>query len=218
MKKTSLFASVAMAILFIFSCGNKSQQQSESEEATDSVYADTFRDHTLYGICGDATAMNSLQLITDSGDTLSLSLFEARDSNKVFGGLSVGDRMAVLANTDSTAATLVINQSTLMGEWVMPNPLDGSSVVGISLKEGGVAESIEQSSLNYKSWKIFDGRLVLTAIREGGGDEKEVTTYDLVSLGADSLVIKDTEDTFEYARNRPGVINLDEDVNLEELY
>lgn len=212
-----LLVLVALVVISLARCGNKNQQPVEEENA-DSTYVDLFRDHTLYGICGDGTAMNSLQLLTDSGDTLMLSLLQARDSNKVYGGLAVGDRMAVMANEDQTTATLVINQSTLMGDWVMPNPLDGSSVVGISLKEGGVAESIEQTSVIYKSWKIFDGHLVLTSVREGGGDEEETLTYDLVTLGADSLVFKDAEDTFEYARNRPGAVNLDEETNIEDLY
>ena len=70
--------------------------------------------------------MNTLQLITDTGDTLQLDLTAARDNDQVFGGLQVGDRMAVIANDERTEAVMVINQVALLGNWVMPNPIDGS--------------------------------------------------------------------------------------------
>ena len=125
------------------------------------------RDHTIYGICGENTAMNSLQLITDAGDTLQLNLTEADEAGKVLGGLNTGDRMAILANADKTKATLVINLSTLLGNWVMPNPLDGSDEQGVRLLDGGVAEGIEQPYVTYRSWRFFNGRLIIESRRNG---------------------------------------------------
>lgn len=108
--------------------------------------------------------------------------------------------MAVLLNDDKTVAQLVINETTLLGNWVMPNPLDGSSFVGISLKDGGIAESIDQSTIVYKTWRIVNGRIEIQSVREGGGDEEEINVYDIVKLDADSLVYKNEEDLFEYGR------------------
>jgi hypothetical protein len=160
-------------------------------------------DPTLFGVCGVETSMNNLQLITDTGDTLQLDLTNARDNDKVFGGLQVGDRMAVIANEDRTAAEMVINQVALLGNWVMPNPIDGSDEVGISIKEGGIAESIEQSSIVYKTWKLTRGKLEIVLVREGGTEEEETYFYDLIKLTPDSLVYKDADDTFEYSRQKP---------------
>ena len=114
--------------------------------------------------------------------------------------------MAVLPNKAKTEAVIVINQNTLLGDWVMPNPIDGSSEVGIRIKEGGVAESIDQSSIIYKTWKIYNGKLEILSQREGGGDMEEVNLYEILLLGADSLVYrtsgveKQDEETFEYSR------------------
>ena len=112
------------------------------------------------------------------------------------------------------SARMVVNQSALLGDWVMPNPLDGSSEMGIRIKEGGIAESIDQPSLSYRSWKLYNGKLEIVAIREGGGDEVETNLYDILSIGPDTLVIKDTEDTFEYSRYKPedrkNIIQLEE--------
>ena len=40
-------------------------------------------------------------------------------------------------------------------------------------------------------------------VREGGSEEDEVNLYDIVKLGADSLVYKDAEETLEYSRQKP---------------
>ena len=200
MKKLGVITVVACAVLMMGSCGGATKQVPfDNGDSADIVNADP----TIYGICGDATAMNTLQLITDMGDTLMLDISDAQDNNQVLGGMQAGDRMAVLPNADRTAAELVINQATLLGNWVMPNPIDGSDEVGISIKEGGIAESIEQSNITYKTWRLSRGKLEIVLVREGGSEEDEVYLYDIVKLGADSLVYKDAEETLEYSRQKP---------------
>ncbi len=182
------------------SCGGKTEKVPfDNGDSANVANADP----TIYGICGDASAMNTLQIITDMGDTLSLDISEAQENNMVFGGMKVGDRMAVLPNDDKTSAQLVVNQASLLGDWVMPNPLDGSSEVGISIKEGGIAESIDQSSIIYKTWRLTRGKLEIVLIREGGSEEDETYLYDIVKLAPDSLIYKDAEETFEYSRQKP---------------
>ena len=121
----------------------------------------------------------------------------------MLGGLQVGDRMAVMPNADKTEARIVINQTTLLGNWVMPNPIDGSDEVGISIKEGGIAESIAQGSIIYRTWRLVHGKLEIVLVREGTNDIEEVSTYDIVKLQADSLVYRDEEEIFEYSRQKP---------------
>lgn len=203
MKKTSLFFLTAAAVtVTLGSCGKKQQQVVEEDQNTaqeeEIVYVN--RDSTVYGLCAEGSAMNTLQLITDSGDTLNLSLIKAKDEGKVIGSYGVGDRMAVVANKAKDEAQLVINLSALLGDWVMPNPIDGSSETGIRIKEGGVLEGIEQSSIIYKTWKIFNGKLEILSQREGGGDEEEINYYDIINITPDSLVFKDADDKFEYGR------------------
>ena len=106
--------------------------------------------------------------------------------------------MAVMLK-DKTTAKLVINQSAMLGDWVMPNPLDGSSEMGIRIKEGGIAESIDQPTMIYRSWRLYNGKLEIVAIREGGGDMMETNLYDIVAIGPDTLIFKDSEETFEYS-------------------
>ena len=208
--KRLFFLSVASATMMLLSCGgNKQQAQGEETPETTEKENVILRDRTIYGICTDGTAMNTLEMTTDNGDTLSLSLTKAQEDGKVFGGLQVTDRVAVVADSARQNALLVINLNTLMGDWVMPDPIDGSAEIGIRIKEGGVAESIDQSVIVYRTWKIFNGELEIELMREGGGDEEELNRYEILTLSADTLAYRtlgkprDETETFEYSRWKP---------------
>jgi len=208
--KRLFFLSVASATMMLLSCGgNKQQAQGEETPETTETGNVILRDRTIYGICTDGTAMNTLEMTTDNGDTLTLSLTKAQEDGKVFGGLQVTDRVAVVADSARQNALLVINLNTLMGDWVMPDPIDGSAEIGIRIKEGGVAESIDQSVIVYRTWKIFNGELEIELMREGGGDEEELNRYEILTLSADTLAYRtlgkprDETETFEYSRWKP---------------
>ena len=212
MKKFFVFMMVAVGVWMMASCGNKAQQVAFEEiDSTGVVKADP----TIYGVCGEATAMNTLQLLTDTGDTLSIDLEDAQEHGRVMGGLQTGDRLAVVPTEDMKSAVMVINQTSLLGNWVMPNPIDGSDEVGICIKEGGVAEGIEQSVIVYKTWRLVNGQLEIIMTHEGGSGEDELYLYDTVKLGPDSLTFKDSEETFEYSRQKPRE-EYGKDVKLEE--
>ena len=193
-------------VLLFGSCGGNKQQYVETEEESETMQNTASSDRTIYGICMDGTAMNTLEMITDNGDTLRLSLIRANEKGKVFGGLQVSDRLAVVTDSTKHEALEVINLNTLMGDWVMPDPIDGSAEVGIRIKEGGIAESIDQSVIVYRTWKIVNGELEILLIREGGGDEQEENRYEILTLGPDTLAYRtlgrarDETETFEYNR------------------
>ena len=212
MRKTSVLWLVAAAVLTMGSCGSRTQQV-PFDNGDSAAIANA--DPTIYGISGDATTMNVLQLITDTGDTLSFDLSDANDAGKVLGGLQSGDRMAVIPSADKGEAQMVINESTLLGDWVMPNPLDGSDEVGIRFKEGGIAESIDQPGLSYRTWRLVNGQLEIVQVEEDAAGTEETFLYDIVKLDADSLVYKDNEDVFEYTRQRQKK-DYGSDVKLED--
>lgn len=203
---------VAAVVMTMSSCGGKTQQV--PFDNGDSTDLSALQDPTIYGVCGEGSAMNTLQIVTDLGDSIVLDLNYARENNQVFGGLQAGDRMAVVPNSKKTEALIVVNQADLLGNWVMPNPLDGSDEVGFRIKEGGILEGIEQSSLTFKTWRLVRGKLETVAVREGGGEEEEVNIYDLVKLTPDSLILKDNDDTYEYGRQQ--VKKPLSDIKLEE--
>ena len=199
MRKLMFLALGAIVGLSFTACGNKQAQTGVYSDSTE-VDSSKLKDVVVYGLCGDNAAMNSLQMMTDMGDTLNLNIEEARENNQVFGNYAPGDRLAIVLTPDKKTVKSVINESVLMGKWLMPNPIDGSSEVGISIKDGGIAESIEQPTIIYKTWKIIDGKLEITLVREGGGDEEETNWYTIDKLDADSLVYHVNDEVFEYSR------------------
>ena len=196
MKKTVIF--VMAAILAIGCGGSKKANFSEDLEAEEEL--DAYRDSTIYGFCTDKSTGDILQIITDAGDTLNINVANARENGDIKGGYNKGDEMAVVANADSTIALLVINKTALLGNWVMPNPIDGSSETGISIRRSGSVEGIDQNAIIYKSWRIYNGKLQITSTREDGVDVDETFIYSIKRITPDSLVIQDAEETFEYSR------------------
>ena len=185
-------ATVAAAMV---GCDNKSTQQTVGEVADTTTVIAEDRDFTLYGVCGDGSAMNTLQLITDEGDTMDVSIADANDRGLCHGGFQSGDRMAVILGEDETTAVRVINMTALLGDWVTSAP-SGRSQAGISLREDGVAERIGDG-VEYRSWRLFNGWLEIETVRDGA---TETNLYEIVSIGPDSLVFKDEANLFEYSR------------------
>lgn len=201
MKKTLFFGIMAAVVLSIGGCGNKQQQNYDNYRDTTEV--DVIDKPTIYGVAANTTTGDTLKLVTDNGDTLVIDITKAHKDMKVIGKIQQGDRMVVVSDPNKKYGEIVINQNMLLGDWIMPDPIDGGTNVGISIKEGGVAESIEMTNITYRTWKIVDGQLEIISIREGGGQEEEVNYYDITKLTADSLSYKNDEDSYEYSRYKP---------------
>lgn len=143
-------------------------------------------DSTVYGVCGEGTSMNSLQLITDDGDTLSVFLGDDEQTDKVQGGLLAGDRIAFIGYKDKQTgyvAQKVINVTSLLGKWT-------SIDKNFELMEGGQVKNNVQAETNpWTSWKLFNGRLLLNK-----------DTFDINKLGPDSLYLENREGIFVYTR------------------
>jgi membrane-bound inhibitor of C-type lysozyme len=56
-----------------------------------------------------------------------------------------------------------IESKDLIGSWVQPIPGNEKETQGFTLNEDGTAQSINMFTLLYKSWKLTDSTLVLTA-------------------------------------------------------
>jgi hypothetical protein len=185
MKKTVLFGMMVAGLMMLGSCGGKQQQSGGGENNTSSQGEFMPLDRTIYGLCGEGTAMNTLELLTDNGDTLVLSIVNAQEAGQVFGGLQTGDRLAVMGKTDDhgLVAKKMINLTTLLGKWTS---LDKN----FEIVEGGLVNSnVEAESNPWVSWKILNGHLLLNT-----------DTFDIVELGADSLYIENDKGIFVYKR------------------
>lgn len=182
------FIAVVFLMVAVAGCREGKTQKDSKNIQLDSLATETIEDEdtTLYGICGEGTAMHSLELIRDEGDTLFLSFGEDSIS-PVRGGLQVGDRMAVIAKEIDAegkcgVASLVVNLTTLLGKW---SALDKS----FELQEGGVVVSNVTEPRPIVEWKMLNGQLILSA-----------DTFDIYELGADSLYLENRTGIFAYKR------------------
>lgn len=151
------------------------------------MVGDTVADSTVYGVCGEGTAMHTVELITDAGDSVTYIIQEDEEGRScVQGGLLVGDRLAVIGATDrygERVATKVINLTTLQGKWTS---LDKN----FEILEGGLIKSnVTAESNPWTEWKILNGQLLLNR-----------DTFDIDQLSADSLYLENHDGIFVYKR------------------
>lgn len=198
MKKAFNFVMCMWAIITIASCNSKSKSE---DEDSDIHIVNIHTDSTLYGICGPNSTKDTFFFITESEDTLKLVL---KEETSLKGSLIEGNRLAVvLQESQKDVAVSVINISQLLGEWVEPNPIEEGALEGVQLLEGGAATSINSRSTFYKSWNIYNGKLVLVSTgSDFASSEEMVDTFSITLLTQDSLRLKGIEYQFFFGKNK----------------
>ena len=187
------FVFASLMLLVLAGCNSKKEkpnlQANDVEEVADS---------TVYGVCGEGTSMHSLELITDTGDTLTYTILDAEADmdgmvtegglvSHVEGGLMAGDKVAVTGQKvdGELIADKVINVTSLLGHWT-------SIDKNFEIEEGGtVRSSVKAESNPWTSWKIQNGRLLLNR-----------DTFNINSLGADSLYIENDKGIYTFKRQK----------------
>lgn len=132
--------------------------------------------------------MHNLEVVTIDGDTVSILIDDIdSDVSVVKGGLLAGDKMAVIVNNvnGEKYASKVINLTTLEGKWTS---IDRNFEI---IDGGDVVSTITSESNPYTTWKIHNGNLLL------GRD-----TFDVLSLGADSIELENSRGIFVYKRQK----------------
>lgn len=190
--KHVVFLVASIMLLALVGCNAKKEKPQPVAEVNDEI-----ADSTVYGVCGDGTSMHSLQLVTDAGDTLTYTILDSEADldgevsggivSNVEGGLMAGDKVAVtgLKVDGELIANRVINVTSLLGHWTS---LDKN----FEIEEGGTVRSSLKAETNpWTSWKILNGQLLLNR-----------DTFDITSLGADSLYIENQNGIYTFKRQK----------------
>lgn len=182
---------LTLALMFVLvGCNQKKEKTQVAVNHTEET-----ADSTVYGVCGGGTSMHSLELVTDAGDTLVYAILDAEADydgggtagavSHVEGGLMAGDKVAVTGQRvdGELIADRVINITSLLGHWT-------SIDRNFEIEEGGTVRSNVQAETNpWTSWKILNGQLLLNR-----------DTFDISSLGADSLYIENGKGIYTFKR------------------
>ena len=182
----------SILLMALVGCNAKKEKPQPLAEAHEEIV-----DTTVYGVCGDGTSMHSLQLVTDAGDTLTYTILDAEADldgevsggivSNVEGGLMSGDKVAVtgMKIDGELIANRVINVTSLLGHWTS---LDKN----FEIEEGGTVRSNVKAETNpWTSWTILNGQLLLNR-----------DTFDITSLGADSLYIENQKGIYIFKRQK----------------
>ena len=185
MKRTFYFIMSLFILAVAISCKDSKPKSmmSETEEAEDSVATN---DSTIYGTMVDG-GMNSIVLLTDHGDTLEYLVNPNDTFEVVKGGKINGDRFAIIGYKEygDNFMRSAINLTSLLGNW---SSLDRN----FEIKEGGSVTSSLQSEKNpWTAWKIWNGKLILSK-----------DTFDVESLGADTLSLENKSGLFVFTRGK----------------
>lgn len=174
------------AMIFIVSCNENANKPVAGLSDSDSLNENSVPDTTIYGKCIDA-AMSSIIIENELGDTLSFMLETSDRSADVFGGILVGDKMAIIKETvdGENFAKIVINTTSLLGKWT-------NIAKNFDIEDGGIVHSnVQAESKPYTSWKIYNGCLLLNS-----------DTFQIRLLGPDSLYLENKEGLYEYKRQQ----------------
>lgn len=182
----------SILLMALVGCNAKKEKPQPLAETNEEIV-----DTTVYGVCGDGTSMHSLQLVTDAGDTLTYTILDAEADldgevsggivSNVEGGLMSGDKVAVtgMKIDGELIANRVINVTSLLGHWTS---LDKN----FEIEEGGTVRSnVKAETSPWTSWKILNGQLLLNR-----------DTFDITSLGADSLYIENQKGIYIFKRQK----------------
>lgn len=161
-------------------CVDNSKQNRVVDEEEVVTVADT----ALYGKCGEATSMHSLQLETDDGEDIILYV-DPDSGSLVLGGMMPGDRMTVSYEEKDMGKciTKAVNLTTLLGHWTS---LDRNFLIH---EDGTIESSLSSESNPYKVWSMVNTNIILNN-----------DTFDILSLGADSLELENAKGIFVYKR------------------
>lgn len=182
-----------LCAVIVAGCADKKKNVAVIEVSGDSLAVDS----TVYGRCGEGTAMHTLELVTDKGDTVVYTLEGIDTCSNVQGGLFIGDRIAVIGErvqglNEEMFAKKVINLTSLLGTW---SSLDKK----FEIAEGGTVVSNTGEPKPYTEWKILNGKLVLTP-----------DTFDIYSLGPDSLYLENNDGIYGYKRMQKRVVMIND--------
>lgn len=183
MKRIFYFIMSLFILAVVFSCKDSKPKSvmSQTGEVEDSV---STNDSTIYGTMVDG-GMNSIILLTDNGDTLEYLVNPDDTLEVVKGGKINGDRFAIIGYKEygDNFMRSAINLTSLLGNW---SSLDRN----FEIKEGGTVTSSLQSEKNpWTSWKIWNGKLILSK-----------DTFDIENLGADTLSLENKAGIFVFTR------------------
>lgn len=192
MKYTAFFSILLATGMCFYSCnkkaGNEKQTKSLSPEK-EILIPDT----ALYGKLGEGTGMSCIEIITNTGDTLTLNKVNEQtgDAGILLGGTEhYGDSLTITTDQNRENIITFVNIKTLTKEW-QTNP---DSII-LKLNPDGTM-SFKGKGKQWNHWRMWNTHLILSKQEEAtqaGGD-----TFEIRELNRDSLIIANQHNALKF--------------------
>ncbi len=139
----------------------------------------------VQGIIGEGTSMDIIEVIAATADTLYIAIPE----QTVMGGLTVGERINVVYTQKGDTLTMnkAVNLTALAHLWSQLD--DYGNEQSLELTPEGEAYTVNMGKLNYDSWQIKDGALLLHSPAQAENDVKECTDTFAITQLTDRMLI-----------------------------
>lgn len=124
----------------------------------------------------------------------------AQMEGKVKGGLSTGDTLSILPNSQTQHVDAVINVSELVGKWFY----DQAQHRGFQFGHGGALSSINMQNVSFRNWFVRNGELVIHYVDvqqvARHGQQYWIDNSSIERLDKDELVLR-FRDTLYHCRH-----------------
>lgn len=156
------------------------------------------QDSTVYARIEKAGADSICVTLLADSSKLTIGVADALGSRAMAGGLATGDTLAMMLTGDKRSLAAGVNMSQLVGLWLC----DDGSGNGLRLAGDGAASTVGTERVTLRTWRIENGRLVITYIAPDGTDYKERPARTrIVRLTADSLKVELNDTVRGYSRS-----------------
>lgn len=195
--KKLVYAMLVVMVMGLIACGDATEQNEQS----------------VTGMITNVTE-NTLMLQSDSGQVYSFSTMDVvmEDIN----GLLLSDKVQIFykgelaenAEPQQVTVTKIVEiaQDPILGCWTQPIP-ESEGIQGIKFMDGGIAESINMTSVMYKTWTRDSLLLILTGqnvVAEQMVDFSDTLTIQ--TLDDQNLVLLKGDVQNTYTKNREMMI------------
>lgn len=185
--KKLLYLSISCALIAFLSACTASNTEKGGINDSDSIEQVVIPDTAIYGIIDESTTMHMLTVKMEDGKTVTLSMNTDSIESDIQGGLFAGDKVTLTAvkGSEEPAVRKLVNLSSLLGKWT-------SLARNFQIMENGVVESNASAETNpYTQWQMSNAQIILNN-----------DTFDVLSLGADSMALENSKGIFVYKRQR----------------
>ncbi len=182
MTRRIYFVTLLLAVLFVGCKNGKKEKEVPVIDIQPVKHLPEIKE--VWGVIGEGTSMDVIEVVTDAADTLQIM----NPAQVLTGGLIIGDRINIIytAKGDTLIGNMAVNVTELTHLWSQLD--DYGNEQSIELTPEGEVYTVNMGKINYDSWRLDSGSLLLHS--PAANDMAEYTdTFSISLLTEKQLVL-----------------------------